>query len=174
MTSRPWTFRAAATAVALATAAATFSTFAVAQADEGAPAPSVERHDPADHAARRPQPRRPDEQDPGGSARGGPESGHIRQGQGAEARRLARSSSSRARRATASTSSWAASRPTRSSRSWSSSGTRSSEFGGTPGPAHNQIAEPDRKKDNSTAWQADYNQKHYQDLYFGTGKRPSR
>lgn len=48
MTSRPWTFRTAATAVALATAAATFSTYAVAQADEGAPA-SVERHDPADN-----------------------------------------------------------------------------------------------------------------------------
>ncbi len=44
------------------------------------------------------------------------------------------------------------------------------EFGGTPGPAHNQIAQPDRAQDNSTAWQADYNQKHFQDLYFGTGK----
>ncbi|GHH24460.1 protease [Streptomyces lanatus] len=50
-------------------------------------------------------------------------------------------------------------------------GDKLSEFGGTPGPAHNQIAEPERKKDNSTAWQADYNQKHYQDLYFGTGKK---
>jgi immune inhibitor A len=46
-----------------------------------------------------------------------------------------------------------------------------SEFGGTPGPLHNQIAKPDRTKDNSTAWQADYNQKHFQDLYFGTGKK---
>ncbi|OKJ69735.1 immune inhibitor A domain-containing protein [Streptomyces sp. CB02261] len=44
------------------------------------------------------------------------------------------------------------------------------KFGGTPGPLHNQIAEPDRKNDNSTAWQADYNQQHFQDLYFGTGK----
>ncbi|MFE5550003.1 immune inhibitor A domain-containing protein [Streptomyces sp. NPDC056534] len=44
------------------------------------------------------------------------------------------------------------------------------KFGGTPGPLHNQIAEPDRAKDNSTAWQADYSQKHFQDLYFGTGK----
>ncbi|MGW2812823.1 immune inhibitor A domain-containing protein [Streptomyces sp. NPDC001415] len=44
------------------------------------------------------------------------------------------------------------------------------KYGGTPGPAHNQIAKPDRAKDNSTAWQADYNQKHYQDLYFGTGQ----
>lgn len=43
------------------------------------------------------------------------------------------------------------------------------KYGGTPGPAHNQIAEPDPKKDNSTAWQADYNQAHFQDLYFGEG-----
>jgi immune inhibitor A len=45
------------------------------------------------------------------------------------------------------------------------------KYGGTPGPLHNQIAAPDRKKDNSTAWQKDYDQKHYQDLYFGTGKK---
>ncbi|MFF2526019.1 immune inhibitor A domain-containing protein [Streptomyces liangshanensis] len=43
------------------------------------------------------------------------------------------------------------------------------KFGGTPGPQHNEIAEPDRKVDNSTAWQADYNQQHFQDLYFGEG-----
>ena len=45
----------------------------------------------------------------------------------------------------------------------------------TPGPAtfdgplHNAIPEPDRAVDNSTVWQADYSQQHYQDLYFGTG-----
>ncbi|TGB12998.1 immune inhibitor A domain-containing protein [Streptomyces sp. MZ04] len=44
------------------------------------------------------------------------------------------------------------------------------KYGGKPGPAHNKIAEPDRAKDNSTAWQKDYNQKHFQDLYFGEGK----
>ncbi|MFD8205751.1 immune inhibitor A domain-containing protein [Streptomyces sp. NPDC059695] len=44
------------------------------------------------------------------------------------------------------------------------------KYGGTPGPLHNRIAQPDRKNDNSTAWQADYNQQHFQDLYFGTGK----
>ncbi|MET9482938.1 immune inhibitor A domain-containing protein [Streptomyces sp. NPDC006638] len=44
------------------------------------------------------------------------------------------------------------------------------KYGGTPGPQHNEIAEPDRKVDNSTAWQADYNQQHFQDLYFGEGK----
>ncbi|GHD71046.1 protease [Streptomyces mirabilis] len=45
-----------------------------------------------------------------------------------------------------------------------------SRYGGTVGPLHNQIAAPDRTQDNSTAWQADYNQAHFQDLYFGTGK----
>jgi immune inhibitor A len=40
------------------------------------------------------------------------------------------------------------------------------KYGGDPGPAHNTIAEPDPKTNNSTAWQADYNQQHFQDLYF--------
>ncbi|MFD5324276.1 immune inhibitor A domain-containing protein [Streptomyces sp. NPDC127092] len=44
------------------------------------------------------------------------------------------------------------------------------KYGGQPGPLHNRIAEPDRSKDNSTAWQADYDRQHFQDLYFGTGK----
>jgi len=38
------------------------------------------------------------------------------------------------------------------------------------GPLHNQIPEPDRSKDNSTIWNADYNAKHFQDLYFDIGK----
>ncbi|WP_234018885.1 MULTISPECIES: immune inhibitor A domain-containing protein [unclassified Streptomyces] len=45
-----------------------------------------------------------------------------------------------------------------------------SKYGGDPGPLHNEIAEPDRSKDNSTAWQADYNKDHFQNLYFGSGK----
>lgn len=39
------------------------------------------------------------------------------------------------------------------------------------GPVHNEIPRPDRSKDNSTNWQADYNRAHYQDLYFGQGKK---
>lgn len=39
-------------------------------------------------------------------------------------------------------------------------------YGGTPGPLHNQIAQPDRAVDNSTIWQADYNREHYVDMYF--------
>ncbi|MEV7466522.1 immune inhibitor A domain-containing protein [Streptomyces kronopolitis] len=45
------------------------------------------------------------------------------------------------------------------------------KYGGDPGPAHNLIAKPDRAKDNSTAWQKDYNQKHFQDLYFSHDKK---
>ncbi|WP_370617083.1 immune inhibitor A domain-containing protein [Mumia qirimensis] len=39
------------------------------------------------------------------------------------------------------------------------------------GPLHNEIPEPDRTKDNSTVWQADYNREHYEDVYFKTGKK---
>jgi immune inhibitor A len=34
------------------------------------------------------------------------------------------------------------------------------------GPLHNQIPRPDRTTDNSTLWQKDYNQSHYDDMYF--------
>jgi immune inhibitor A len=37
------------------------------------------------------------------------------------------------------------------------------------GPLHNAIPAPDRTKDNSTVWQADYSPAHYGDLYFGKG-----
>nr|WP_030198786.1 immune inhibitor A domain-containing protein [Streptomyces californicus] len=43
------------------------------------------------------------------------------------------------------------------------------KYGGKPGPLHNKIAEPDRSVNNSTAWQADFDRKHYQELYFGKG-----
>jgi immune inhibitor A len=36
------------------------------------------------------------------------------------------------------------------------------------GPLHNQIPQPNRAVDNSTLWQADFNQQHFQDLYFST------
>src|SRR5689334_6164655 len=38
------------------------------------------------------------------------------------------------------------------------------------GPLRNKIPAPDRSVDNTTVWQADYNQDHYQQTYFGTGK----
>ncbi|MFD7918433.1 immune inhibitor A domain-containing protein [Streptomyces sp. NPDC059740] len=45
------------------------------------------------------------------------------------------------------------------------------KYGGTAGPAHNQIAEPDRRTDNSTDWQKDFDSRHYQDLYFSHDKK---
>lgn len=39
------------------------------------------------------------------------------------------------------------------------------EFGGEPGPLHNEIPEPDREVDNRTIWQADYDQAHYEAIY---------
>ncbi|MGW2542171.1 immune inhibitor A domain-containing protein [Kitasatospora sp. NPDC001574] len=44
------------------------------------------------------------------------------------------------------------------------------KYGGTPGPRHNRIEQPDRAADNSTAWRADYDRQHYQDLYFHPGR----
>lgn len=46
--------------------------------------------------------------------------------------------------------------------------------GGQPGPQHNQIAEPDRSKDNSTIWTEDFDRGHYQDLMFAEGKQSFR
>ncbi len=39
--------------------------------------------------------------------------------------------------------------------------------GGTAGPLHNQIPRPDRRENNSTIWQADYDRAHYLDMMFG-------
>jgi immune inhibitor A len=36
----------------------------------------------------------------------------------------------------------------------------------TPGPLHNQIAQPNRAVDNFTIWQPDYNREHFVDMYF--------
>jgi immune inhibitor A len=38
------------------------------------------------------------------------------------------------------------------------------------GPLRNEIDAPDRSVDNSTVWQPDYNQAHFQEMYFGDGQ----
>ncbi|MFD0269301.1 immune inhibitor A domain-containing protein [Streptomyces sp. NPDC127106] len=43
------------------------------------------------------------------------------------------------------------------------------KYGGTPGPQRNQIAQPDRANNNSTAWRKDFSREYFQDLYFGKG-----
>jgi immune inhibitor A len=170
VTSRPWTFRAAATTVALATAAATFSTFAVAQADEGETAATVERHDPAEHPhadhnlegplSRTRQAQREEalNQVISGKAK-------VTEREGSKVVEL------KSRKGDSKYVELGREKTDRIFTILVEFGDKISEFGGTPGPAHNQIAEPDREKDNSTAWQADYNRKHYQELYFGTGSK---
>lgn len=56
-------------------------------------------------------------------------------------------------------------------------GTRTkSPQGGTPGPLHNQIPQPDRvydgsaTVDNTTIWKPDFSRAHYLDLMFGGGE----
>ncbi|MFF7964652.1 immune inhibitor A domain-containing protein [Streptomyces sp. NPDC007903] len=171
MTSRPWTFRAAAIGVALAASSATFATFAVAEAST-TPRPAAEnRHDPA------PAGQREHDLD-----------GPLSKTQ--DAQRQEALNQLIAGKATAKERDGSKVVQLKSKKGDSKYVELSREktdkiftilvefgdqtdpkFGGTPGPLHNKIAAPDRKKDNSTAWQADYNQKHYQDLYFGTGAK---
>ncbi|MEV4350608.1 immune inhibitor A domain-containing protein [Actinoplanes sp. NPDC049596] len=42
--------------------------------------------------------------------------------------------------------------------------------GGTAGPVHNQIPQPDRKVDNSTIWQSDFTSSYYKQLLFAKNK----
>jgi immune inhibitor A len=44
------------------------------------------------------------------------------------------------------------------------------KYGTDPGPVHNQIPKPDRSVDNSTAWTADFNTAHYEELFNGSGE----
>jgi len=46
--------------------------------------------------------------------------------------------------------------------------------GGTPGPMHNQIPEPNRAGvDNTTIWQADFSRDYYENLLFNKAQHPS-
>ncbi|MFJ3661216.1 immune inhibitor A domain-containing protein [Streptomyces sp. NPDC090119] len=171
MTSRPWTFRAAAIGVALAASSATFATFAVAEAGTMARPAAQNRHDPA------PAGQREHDLD-----------GPLSKTQ--DAQRQEALNQLIAGKATAKERNGSKVVQLKSKKGDDKYVELSREktdkiftilvefgdqtdpkFGGTPGPLHNKIAAPDRKKDNSTAWQADYNQKHYQDLYFGTGAK---
>jgi immune inhibitor A len=45
----------------------------------------------------------------------------------------------------------------------------SGKLGTTPGPLHNEIPEPDRSVNNSTAWVDDFNVAHYNEMFNGAG-----
>ncbi|MGW2419284.1 immune inhibitor A domain-containing protein [Streptomyces sp. NPDC001709] len=172
MTSRSWTFRAAAIGVTLAAASATFATFAVAEAATRADhSAAANRHDPA------PVKQQAHDLD-------GPLS-KTQEAQRREALSQLISGKAKAQERDGSKVVQLKSRKGKGkyvelSREKTDKiftilvefGDKTDpKYGGTAGPLHNQIAAPDRKQDNSTAWQKDYNQKHYQDLYFGTGKK---
>ncbi|MEU1444592.1 immune inhibitor A domain-containing protein [Streptomyces mirabilis] len=171
MTSRSWTFRAAAVGVALAAATATFSTFAVAQADDAASAAasaSANRHEPR----------------PAGNEAGHDLDGPLSKTQEAQREEALNQVISGDAKVQDRNGSQVV--KLKGKNKYVELGREKtdkiftilvefgdqvdSRYGGTVGPLHNQIAAPDRTKDNSTAWQADYNQAHFQDLYFGTGK----
>lgn len=171
MTNRPWTFRAAAVGVALAAATATFSTYAVAQADSAAASPVVDRHDPqpvrntVDH----------DLDGPLSKTQNAQRQEALNQVISGDAKVQKRNGSQvvqlKSKKGDSKYVELGREKTDKIFTILVEFGDQTDpKFGGTAGPAHNTIAAPDRKKDNSTAWQADYNQKHFQDLYFGTGK----
>ncbi|MET7293629.1 immune inhibitor A domain-containing protein [Streptomyces griseoloalbus] len=173
MTSRPWTLRAAAIGVAFAAATATCSAFTVAQADTADKADrpgAVDRHDPADHHHV--------EHDLEGPLT------KTQEAQREEALNQVISGKTSVKNREGSKVVQLKSK--KGDSKYVELGREKtdkiftilvefgdqvdSRYGGTPGPLHNQIAEPDREKDNSTAWQEDYDQQHFEDLYFGSGK----
>jgi immune inhibitor A len=173
VTDRSWTFRTAATVVALAAASATFSTFAVAQAADttSTKASAVDRNDP--------QPAKAREHDFDGPLT------KTKEAQRQEALDQVISGNATVKNRNGSQVVELKSR--KGDSKYVELGREKTDkiftilvefgdqvdprYGGTPGPLHNRIAQPDRAVDNSTAWQADYNQAHFQDLYFGTGKK---
>ncbi|MCL6669744.1 immune inhibitor A domain-containing protein [Streptomyces panaciradicis] len=171
MTLKPWTFRAGAVGVALAAATATLSTFGVAQAADSAKSATVDRRDPAAAQSTK-------EHDLDGPL------SKTQEAQRQEALNQVISGKASAKDRDGSRVVQLKSK--KGDGKYVELGREKtdkiftilvefgdqvdSRYGGTAGPLHNQIAEPDRAKDNSTAWQADYDQQHFQDLYFGTGK----
>ncbi|MFM9610908.1 immune inhibitor A domain-containing protein [Streptomyces niveiscabiei] len=169
MTSRSWTFRTAAIAVALAAASATFSTAAVAQeADNGpAAAPAVDRHDPQPAAAHE-----HDFDGPFSKTQAAQREEALKQVISGETAVKNRDGS----KVVQLTGKKGDSKYVELGREKTDKiftilvefGDQvDPRYGGTPGPLHNQIAQPDPAVDNSTAWQADYDREHFQDLYFG-------
>ncbi|MFD4559409.1 immune inhibitor A domain-containing protein [Streptomyces sp. NPDC058469] len=170
MTSRPWTFRAAAVGVALAAATATFSTFAVAEAGTSANSASVDRHDPApvaqkEHDLDGPLSKTQDAQRQEALNQVISGKASVKDRNGSQVVQL---------KSKGGKSKYVELGREKTDKIFTilvEFGDKvDTRYGGTVGPLHNQIAAPDRAKDNSTAWQADYNQAHFQDLYFGTGK----
>ncbi|GHB21703.1 protease [Streptomyces viridiviolaceus] len=171
MTSRSWTFRTAATAVALAAATATLSAATVAQADSPARPAAAEGHDP--HPAKGMDSH--DLEGPLSKTREAQRQEALNQVISGQATVKDREGSKvvqlKSKKGDSKYVELGREKTDKIFTILVEFGDRiDSRYGGTPGPLHNRIAEPDRTKDNSTAWQADYDRKHYEDLYFGTGE----
>ncbi|MFF8031172.1 immune inhibitor A domain-containing protein [Streptomyces sp. NPDC016626] len=173
MKRRPWTFRAAAIGVALAAATATCSAFTTAQADtaDGADRPgAVDRHDPADrhHADH-------DLDGPLSKTQAAQREEALKQVISGEATVKNRDGSKvvqlKSKKGDGKYVELGREKTDKIFTILVEFGDKvDSRYGGTPGPLHNQIAKPDRRTDNSTAWQEDYDQQHFEELYFGSGQ----
>ncbi|WP_328440361.1 immune inhibitor A [Streptomyces sp. NBC_00444] len=172
MTRRPWTFRAAATTVALAAATATISAFTVAQADTAAEPAAVNRHDP--QPAKQADEQEHDLDGPFTKTQEAQRQEALNQVLSGDAQVKERDGSKvvqlKSKKGDSKYVELGREKTDKIFTILVEFGDKTDpRYGGTPGPLHNQIAEPDRAQDNSTAWQADYNQEHFQDLYFGEG-----
>ncbi|MBC7268154.1 MAG: immune inhibitor A [Streptomyces sp.] len=170
MTSRPWTFRATATAVAFAAATATFSAATVAQAAPAGGPAAVDRQDPAsgkavkDHDFDGPLSKTQEAQREEALKQVISGKAEVKERDGSKVVQL------KGKKGDSKYVELGREKTDKIFTILVEFGDQTDpRYGGTPGPLHNEIAEPDRSKDNSTAWQADYNREHFQDLYFGDG-----
>ncbi len=171
MTSRSWTFRAAATTVALAAATATLSAAGVAQADSPAKPEAVDHHDP--HPAK--DMHAHDLKGPLSDTQAAQREEALKQVISGKASVKKKDGSNvvqlKSKKGDAKYVELGREKTDKIFTILVEFGDKiDSRYGGEAGPLHNQIAKPDRKTDNSTAWKEDYDQQHFQDLYFGSGK----
>ncbi|MDG9721710.1 immune inhibitor A domain-containing protein [Streptomyces sp. DH41] len=171
MTSRSWKFRTAATTVALAAATATLSAAGVAQADSPARPEAVDRHDP--HPAKGMHSH--DLKGPMSDTRAAQREEALNQVISGKASVKKKDGSNvvqlKSKKGDAKYVELGREKTDKIFTILVEFGDKiDSRYGGDAGPLHNQIAKPDRRTDNSTAWKADYDQQHFQDLYFGSGK----
>ncbi|MBZ6230041.1 immune inhibitor A domain-containing protein [Streptomyces olivaceus] len=171
MTSRSWTFRTAATTVALAAATATLSAAGVAQADSPSRPESVNRHDPSPDGTTRSH----DLKGPLSDTRAAQREEALKQVISGDASVKKKDGSNvvqlKSKKGDAKYVELGREKTDKIFTILVEFGDKTdSRYGGDAGPLHNEIAKPDRKSDNSTAWKEDYDQEHFQDLYFGSGE----
>jgi immune inhibitor A len=171
VTRRSWTFRTAATTVALAAATATLSAAGVAQADSPSRPEAVNRHDPSPDKTARSH----DLKGPLSDTRAAQREEALKQVISGNASVKKKDGSNvvqlKSKKGDAKYVELGREKTDKIFTILVEFGDQvDSRYGGTPGPLHNEIAKPNRKTDNSTAWQEDYDQEHFQDLYFGSGE----